>query len=479
MNRLSIGHLADLPPAITTPRHALPTKTGIVHFGPGAFHRAHQASYVDTVLDQDPRWGIAAVSLRTRGTIAALEEQGGAYTIGIRDAEPGWRVIAAHNRFLAADDSAETLALLASPDVGLVSSTVTEKGYCLAPDGTLDANHPDIVHDLAGATPRSLIGWIVAGLAARRDAALAPFVPMPCDNLANNGAKLKAALVAFARLRDAELARWIEGEVRVPATMVDSITPASDAPFFAMAEAALGVRDDAAVQRESFVQWVIEDIGRPLGPDLGAAGATITSDVAGYENAKLRLLNGPHSTLAYAGLLRGHASVAEAMGDPELAAFVEAMMRQEIAAVLRQVPGLDLGGYISAVLARFRNPAIVHKLEQIAMDGSQKLPYRLVDTLIEARKRGMLPERICTALGCWIAFAMQRARAGTTIVDPLGTAIAAAASDGDGATVLARLTGQGILLPPEMAADSAVTGAIATAADAAFAGLWGSFSTLG
>lgn len=472
MTRLSIGRLADLPATISVPGHAMPTRTGIVHFGPGAFHRAHQASYVDRVLDHDPRWGIAAVSLRTRGTIAALEEQGGAYTIGVRDAEPGWRVIAAHNRFLAADDAPETAALLASPDIGLVTSTVTEKGYCLAPDGTLDANHPDIVHDLTGATPRSLIGWIVSGLAARKAAGIAPFVPMPCDNLANNGAKLHAALAAFARLSDPELARWIEGEVRVPATMVDSITPASDAAFLDMTEAALGLRDDAAVQRESFVQWVIEDIGRPLGPDLGGAGATITSDVAGYENAKLRLLNGPHSTLAYAGLLRGHASVAEAIGDPALAAFVEAMMRQEIAPVLRQVPGLDLGDYISAVLARFRNPAIVHKLEQIAMDGSQKLPYRLVDTLAEARRRGLLPERICTALGCWIAFAMQRSRAGSPIVDPLGTVIATAALEGDGRAVLGRLVAGGILLPPDLASDEAVMSAISAAADAALAGRW-------
>jgi fructuronate reductase len=254
--------------------------------------------------------------------------------------------------------------------------------------------------------------------------------------------------------------------------MVDSITPASDASFLDLTEQALGMRDDAAVQRESFVQWVIEDIGRPLGPDLGSAGATITSDVAGYENAKLRLLNGPHSTLAYAGLLRGHASVAEAMGDAALAGFVEAMMREEIATVLRQVPGLDLGDYISAVLARFRNPAIVHRLEQIAMDGSQKLPYRLVDTLAEARARGLLPARICAALGCWVAFTMQRSRAGTPIVDPLGAAISTAAAEGDGRAVLGRLVAAGILLPPEIAGDEAVTSAIGKAADAAFAGNW-------
>jgi fructuronate reductase len=449
----------------------MPTHTGIVHFGPGAFHRAHQASYIDTVLDHDPRWGIAAVSLRTRGTIDALARQGGYYTIGVRDAVPEWRVIAAHNRFLGPEQSRETLALLGQPGVGLVTTTVTEKGYCLASDGTLDLDHPDIVHDLAEAgAPRSVIGWLVAGLARRQASGSAPFVVLPCDNLAQNGRKLHAALVAFARRRDARLAGWIAGEVMVPATMVDSITPASDATFLADVAAAIGVRDTAAVQREAFVQWVIEDLGRPIGPDLAAAGATLTSDVAGYERAKLRMLNGAHSTLAYAGLLRGHASVADAMGDDALAGFVEAMMRDEIEPVLGPVPGLDLADYRRAVLARFRNPAIVHRLEQIAQDGSQKLPYRLVDTLAEARRAGRVPARILAALGCWIAFLMQRARAGRAIVDPAG--LAALAVEGDGATVLARLAGASLLLPAHLAEDAAVRGGIAAAADAAFAGQW-------
>ncbi|WCT74744.1 mannitol dehydrogenase family protein [Sphingomonas naphthae] len=468
---LSVDRLASLPPVVRRPGHKMPTTTGIVHFGPGAFHRAHQASYIDTVLDHDQRWGIAAVSLRTRGTIEALERQGGHYTIGVRDAEPEWRVIAAHNRFLGPDEAGETLALLGSPDVRLVTTTVTEKGYCLAPDGTLDFDHPDIVHDLAGAAaPRSVVGWIVAGLAARRGAGIAPFTPVPCDNLARNGAKLHAALVGYAGRLDSELADWIAGEVRVPATMVDSITPASDARFLDLTATTLGVRDDAAVQRETFVQWVIEDQGRPLGPDLAAAGATLTTDVAGYERAKLRLLNGPHSTLAYAGLLLGHTSVAEAMGDARLAAFVAAMMREEIAPMLKAVPGLDLGDYIDAVLRRFRNPVIVHLLEQIAHDGTQKLPYRLVDTLIENRRAGRLPPRILTAIGAWIGFVMQRARAGTKIIDPEGAFLATAGAEGSAADVLARITGAGLLLPPEMAGDRAVTDAIARAGDAAFAG---------
>ena len=171
MTLLGRATLGDLPAAVAAPRDRPTPHVGIVHFGPGAFHRAHQAAYIDTVLEHDPRWGIAAVSMRSRGTVEALERQDGLYTLAIRDAQSEMRVIGAHQRFLAPDAAAETHALLADPAVGLVTTTVTEKGYCLAGDGTLDMTHPDIVHDLAGAAvPASVVGWIVAGLAARRAA---------------------------------------------------------------------------------------------------------------------------------------------------------------------------------------------------------------------------------------------------------------------------------------------------------------------
>lgn len=474
MEKLSNATLARVPADVAAPRDRRPVTIGIVHFGPGAFHRAHQAAYVDALLDRDPRWGIAVVSMRSRGTIDALAAQDGLYTLAIRDAESGFRVIGAHRRFLSPDDAAETQALLADPAVGLVTSTVTEKGYCLAADGTLDLAHPDIVHDLAGAgTPRSLVGWIVAGLAARRAAGTMPFVVMPCDNLANNGAKLRAALVAFARARDPELADGIDATLDVRSTMVDSITPASDAALEEVVSAALGGLTDAApVQREAFTQWVIEDNGQPLGPDLGAVGATLTDDVAGYERAKLRILNGSHSTLAYAGLLRGHDSVAAAMADPALAGFVDAMIRDEIAPILPDVPGLDLAAYGAAVLARFRNPVIVHRLDQIAQDGSQKLPYRLGDTLAVHRAEGRMPRHVVAALGCWIAFLITRARAGTPIVDPAGERLATIAKGGDPLAVTSRLAEAAIGFHPGLFEDAAVIEAIATAAGDALAGRW-------
>ncbi|WP_271299888.1 mannitol dehydrogenase family protein [Sphingomonas sp. CV7422] len=471
MTRLTRSTIDRLPAGVTPP--APPGDgVGIVHFGPGAFHRAHQAAYIDTILHHDPRWGIAAVSMRSRSTIDALAAQDGLYTLAIRDAEPALRVIGAHRRFLAPDAAAETHRLLADPAVALVTTTVTEKGYCLAGDGTLDVAHPDIVHDLAGAAvPASVVGWIVAGLAARRDAGVRPFVPMPCDNLASNGAKLHAALVAFARRRDAGLADWIAGEVRVPSTMVDSITPAADEALYASVAAEIRLEDRAAVQRERFTQWVIEDVGQ-AGPDLAAAGATLTGDVAGYEKAKLRILNGAHSTLAYLGLLRGHASVAAAMADEALARFVDAMIRDDIMPMLPTVPGLDLDGYRAAVLARFRNPAIVHRLDQIAIDGSQKLPYRLGDTLAAHRAAGRMPRHVVAALGGWIAFLLQRSREGVAIIDPAAAQLTAAAQGAEPATLVRRLAEAGIGLPPQIAGDPPLLDAITAAARAADARDW-------
>jgi len=250
--------------------------------------------------------------------------------------------------------------------------------------------------------------------------------------------------------------------------MVDSITPASDDALYADVAAALGVEDRAAVQREAFAQWVIEDVGAL--PDLGAVGATLTADVGGYERAKLRILNGAHSTLAYAGLLRGHVSVAEAIGDPLLARFVDAMIREDIIPMLPAVPGLDLQTYADAVLRRFANPAIVHRLDQIAQDGSQKLPYRLGDTLLANRAAGRMPGHVVAALGCWVAFLMRRARADSRIVDPAGDRLAAIALADTPSRVVQGLIAEGLGFPAAIADDAELVALLQKAAEAAFRG---------
>jgi fructuronate reductase len=396
---------------------------GIVHFGPGAFHRAHQADYVDRLIRDDPQWGIAAVSLRSGGTVDALKRQQGRYTLAILDSETSFRTLSAHRSFFGPGDAAGVRRLLANPSVRIVSSTVTEKGYCFAGDGTLDFSHRDIAHDLARPDePVSIIGWLAAGLSDRRKAGAAPFTPLCCDNMASNGRKLGAAVGAFAERLNPELARWIEGETVFPDTMVDSITPATTDELKALVRERTGFEDEVPVSREAYSEWVIEDSLPAGAPDLASAGATLATDVGAWEKAKLRILNGAHSTLAYLGLLTGHETVAQAMADPELAGFVERMIRRDVAASLEPSP-LDLQAYACDILERFRNPAIGHRLSQIAWDGSQKLPYRILDTAADALAAGCSVERLAVPVAAWILFVQRQARSGVEIVDPLAASL--------------------------------------------------------
>jgi len=459
MTQLSRATLASLPAAIARPGHDIARiSTGIVHFGPGAFHRAHQADVIDRVLDADPRWGIAAVSLRTPGTVDALKAQDGLYTLAVIDREPSMRILAAHSEAVGPGEGKRLRALLASPQVRLATSTVTEKGYCLGPDGRLNMAHPDIVHDLTRpAEPASVIGWIVAGLSDRRAAGTAPFAMLCCDNMTGNGGKLRAACAALARANDHGLADWIEAEIAFPDSMVDSITPASDGEFLAKVEAGLGVADHAAVQRESFTQWVLQRFDLPDGPDLASAGVTLTNDVRGYEQAKLRILNGAHSTLAYTGLALGHETVFEAMSDPALAAFVTRLVHQDIRASLPPVDGLDTESYATAVLDRFRNPAIRHLLAQIAWDGSQKLPYRLLDTTREALEAGRPIDRLAVPIAAWLAFIRRKAASGEKLTDPLADTLIAASADLDAMLALRQV------FPERVATDPRYRDAVARA----------------
>lgn len=435
------------------------TGTGIVHFGPGAFHRAHQADFVDRLLGDDPRWGIAAVSLRSAETVRALKRQRGRYTLAILDEETRFRTIGAHTLYFGPGEGDAVRRLLADPRVKIVSSTVTEKGYALGGDGTLDLNHPDIVRDLAAPEhPVSLVGWLALGLRDRRAAGLPPFATLCCDNMASNGRKLRAAVTAYAARLDRDLAGWIAGEALFPNTMVDSITPATDARLKALVRRH-GFDDDIPVSREAYAAWVIEDVLPPGSPDLGAVGAEMTADVAAWEKAKLRILNGAHSTLAYLGLLIGHETVAEAMADTGLARFVERLIREDIAPSLEPSP-LDLAGYAADVLQRFRNPAIGHRLSQIAWDGSQKLPYRLLDTIAEARAARRPVERLAVPVAAWMLFLARQARASVPIVDPLAGTLARIGLAGDVDSFLALRQ----VFPPALAGDAGFRAAVAAAA---------------
>jgi fructuronate reductase len=406
--RLSLSTLAALPQAIARPAYDRAALTaGIVHLGIGAFHRAHQAVYVDDLLAADPSWAIVGASLRSAATREALKPQDWLYTLAVRSGEgERLRVIGSIVDILVATEERERLlAAMADPRVRIVTLTVTEKGYCHDPaTGALDEADPGILHDLANPNaPGTAPGLVVAALARRRAAGIAPFTVLTCDNLPSNGEVVKCIIGRFAELRAADLGAWVAGEVACPSTMVDRITPATTDEDRAAVDAALGVTDAWPVVTEPFAQWVIEDRFPTGRPAFEAAGAELVADVAPYEQMKLRLLNGAHSSLSYLGYLAGYERVSDVMADASYARFVAALMDEAIP-TLRVPPSMDLAGYKAALLDRFRNPALKHRCWQICMDGSQKLPQRLLGTIRENLKSGRPFGRLALGVAGWMRY---------------------------------------------------------------------------
>ncbi len=439
--RLAPATLGRLAAAIERPgydRARLPV--GIVHLGLGAFHRAHQAVYTEDVLERrfGPH-GICGVSLRSPAVRDRLAPQDGLYTVATRGAEgERLRVVGCLREVLVGpEDPGAVVRRIADPKVGIVSLTVTEKGYCHDPaTGKLDPGHPDIRHDLEHpGRPRSAIGALVAGLElCRRRGGLPPTV-LCCDNLPHNGRTLQGVVLAFAALADDALARWLAAEVAFPCTMVDRIVPATTDDDIAAVAAGLGLHDAAPVVAEPFRQWVIEDRFTGPRPAWEEVGAELVADTAPYEEMKLRLLNGSHSTLAYLGYLAGFEHVFEVMRAPEFVAFLSRMMTLEVTPTLT-VP-VDLAGYQGRLLERFANPAIRHRTAQIAIDGSQKLPQRLLATIRDQLQAGGPIRHLALAVAAWMRYAAGRDEQGREIAvaDPLADrfrAIARAGGDPEG-----------------------------------------------
>ncbi|MBB3655695.1 fructuronate reductase [Rhizobium sp. BK650] len=406
-----LQNVTDLAPTAKLPaydRSAL--KAGILHLGPGAFFRAHFAPFTDGALAAaGGDWGIEVASLRTPDVADNLSAQNGLYTVLIRDtsgttAHVIGSILGAH---VAPRDPAGLLARLEDPDIRIVSMTVTEKAYGFDPaTGGLDLKHPDIVADLANRhAPRGVIGYVVEGLARRRQKGIAPFTPLSCDNLPSNGAVLKRLVLEFASRIDTDLHDWIEANVPFPSTMVDRITPASTDVTYADAKRLTGRTDLAAIETEPFTQWVIEDHfanGRPAWEKVH--GALMVEEVSAYEKMKLRMLNGAHSLLAYLGYIAGYEFVRDVMDDAGLAALARRHMNAA-AATLDPVPGIDLDVYADELIARFANKAIAHRTYQIAMDGTQKLPQRLLEPATEALARGSKAETYAIAVAAWMRYA--------------------------------------------------------------------------
>lgn len=467
--RLSDVTLAQARPEVLRPGYdRTTTRIGVAHFGPGAFHRAHQAFYFDRMLHRDPGFAVSAVSLNSDTVRAALQPQDWLYSLTEREAEPSLRVIGAIREVLTAPRVPDAVfARLTDPDLRLVTATVTEKGYCLTPQGDLDLDNPQVRHDLdAGEPPQTLAGWLAEGLRRRREAGQAGLSVVSCDNLSGNGARLGRSVIQLSEARgEADLARWIEGEVVFPDTMVDAITPATDDVLRAEAAERLGLLDAWPIQRERFTQWVVADELGPMGEPFAAAGVILTDNVAAFERAKLRLLNGAHSTLAYVGLGLGYESVFEAMADKALAGFVERMARQDLAASLSPTRGLDPAAYIGQILARFRNPAIVHRLVQIAADGSQKLPIRLLAPIREALAAGRPIGRMAVGVAAWMQFVRRQTAAGAVIPDPLAATLEAAARrcTGDAAHDIPAFLDISAVFDPELATQPAFRAALEAA----------------
>ena len=406
--RLSERALARLAAGVKVPaydRRAL--ATGIVHLGIGAFHRAHQAVYIDDILARgDSRWGIVGVSLRSGDTRDALAPQDGLYTLLVRGNDAPPRIIGSVREIMVAPDAPDAvLARMSDPAVAIVSLTITEKGYCHDPaTGELDENHPFIVADLADPEhPKSAVGMLAAALARRRRAGVAPFTVLCCDNLPSNGKVLHRILARYAALVSPDLGAFVLNEVAAPSTMVDRIVPATTDADRAVVHADIDAEDAWPVVTEPFSQWVVEDRFPAGRPELEAAGVEMVADVAPYEAMKLRMLNGAHSALAYLGGLAGVETVADAMATPELPDFIAALM-DDASATLKTPSEPDRKAYGHALLARFRNAALHHRLVQIAMDGSQKLPQRLLSTVRDRLKLGLPIERHALAVAAWMRF---------------------------------------------------------------------------
>ncbi len=456
--RLSLAGLTRVPAAYRPAIDPRQRRVRIVHLGIGAFHRAHQAYYTE----QSGDWGSCGVTQRSPRVAQQLAPQDCLYTLLVRDgADASPRVIGAVREVMfGGGDPAAVAARIADPEVSIVSLTVSEKGYRYDPaTRRLRLTDEEIAADLAGRPPRTVIGQLTAGLAARAATGAAPVTVVCCDNLPSNGPTVRGLVLDYAHAwaaggarhpdgaRSGALPDWIGARVAFPATMVDRIAPATTDADLADVAALLSVRDLAAVVAEPFTQWVIEDSFAGPRPAWERAGAQLVPDVEPYEKVKLRMLNGTHSAVAYLGGLAGYEFIAEAVADDVLAAYAQRLMTTDLAPTLTAPPGMDLGDYAAQVLRRFGNTALRYRCAQVAMDGSQKLPYRLRDTIADRLAAGATPVWATLAFAAWMRHVWtQRADDGRPfpVDDPMADVFRARLAEAgvDGETVSADQAGR-------------------------------------
>ncbi len=393
-------------------RHAV--KPGIVHMSVGNFHRAHQAWFIDQLLALPGHegWGICGVSVlddeSEREKIAAMQAQDNLYTLTQfpPDGTPQTQVVGSIIEYISASETTDTvLARLASPQTRLVTLTITEGGYNLDRLGLYRLDTPEVAAELAApAHPRTAFGFIVEALRRRRDAGIAPFTVLSCDNLRGNGEVARRAALTHAAALDPMLAGWINTHVAFPSSMVDRITPAVSPEEAARLNARSGIEDRLPVYCEAFAQWVIEDRFCNGRPSFELAGVQMVDDVHTYEMAKVRMLNGSHSVLAYPAQLAGLERVDEAMAEPMLRTLLDDFMEQDVTPYLCAPPGVDLHAYKESLLARFANPTVSDQLRRITADGAVKLPVFLGGTFAAVLSHGAPHIRLAFLLACFVRY---------------------------------------------------------------------------
>ncbi|XKH60006.1 mannitol dehydrogenase family protein [Halomonas sediminis] len=471
-----------MPDVTRIPKNKAHGHIAIVHLGLGAFHRAQQAVYLEKYRQRtgDTHWGVSSANLRSSiDLVDGLRTAGYCYhvaeyadretltlrKIGVieealftgRDAKGYW-----------GRDLQALLTRLASPEIRIVTLTVTEKGYFLNPaSGELRADDPMIAADIASPkAPHTAPGILVEALARRREAGVPPFAVLSCDNMPDNGHRTRNAVVQLAERRDLVLAEWIVTQTAFPCSMVDRIVPAMTEAGFAQLSK-LGIQDPNAVICETFAQWVVED-RFPLGrPDWAADGVEMVADVAPYETMKLRMLNGSHSLLAYLGAPEGIDTVYDAVSRNDLRTLLRRYMLEEAAPTLDMPEGTDLVAYADSLLARFANDSLRHRLHQIAMDGSQKLSQRWLLGTLARCESGLAAT--CTALGmaAWIRYTAGRDLWGNVydVDDPLAPRFAEhhVRHGQDPEALVTAFLAMGDVVPPALAADAPFAEAVLTA----------------
>ncbi|AYF98398.1 mannitol dehydrogenase family protein [Protaetiibacter intestinalis] len=482
--RLSRATLDGLPPGARTsgPRVDPDALTiGIVHFGLGAFHRAHQAVFTEDAAAAagDTRWGILGVTGRSDTVVRQLQPQDGLYGVLTRDAHESSLRLVGSIRDVAwpGDRSGDVVETVAAATTHLATLTLTERGYPLTAEGRLDETAPGIPEDrvlvareLAGErsaeASHTPFGLLVRGLARRYRQGGAPFTVVSCDNLADNGAVARRVVAGFAATLEPGFGDWLTASVSFPSTMVDRITPATTPGDHAIAEGLLGLTDAGLVVAEPYGRWVLEDAFAGERPPWELAGAVLTDDVAPYETIKLRVLNTAHLLLAWTGRLRGHATIAEAVGDPELRELARRTIDDDILPTLVAPVGVDLAAYRDAVLDRFANPALAHTTAQVGSSGSQKLPIRVVGTVLDRLAAGAVPHGLAHLVAAWIALAARSTLPGGPALDDPGAGELRARIGGpdalrtDPASAVRRVLAWVAVFPPELAAHTGFRDAV-------------------